>query len=152
MIAVVNLEFSLSPLLHLLILLLLFGLSLLEPSQPLINLKQGLPFPRIRIVDVLLPGDEGVLVDDIELVQRDEPPEQQTFREVSREAEHLEAVDGDELQLGLVGEEVLKHRLVLLDQLLLALRAVPELLADVAHHGGDESRDETGLSVILSRD
>merc|ERR1719361_2199119 len=58
---------------HLLILLLVIvlRLGLLQPSQPVIHLEESFSFPRIRVVDILLPLEEHLLLHNIRLVQRD---------------------------------------------------------------------------------
>lgn len=74
-----------------------------------------------------------------------------TFREVEREAVGLQRVDGDHLQVSVVGEESVKHGLVLLQQRFLSfltLVRASRLAADVLHHHCHQRTHEPRVRLV----
>lgn len=64
---------------------LVFGFR--QPGEPLVDLEQRLTLARVHVGDVLLVAQEGILLDDAQLVELAEPTqqdscEQKGYREV----------------------------------------------------------------------
>jgi hypothetical protein len=109
---------------NLLVVVGLFGGGGREPGEPGVDLEQSFAFARVGVGDVFLPAEEGFFFGDFQLVQGREPAEEHswksknveievktdelsllTFRELIVEAEDLQRVDRDQLQVQVSGEE-----------------------------------------------
>lgn len=57
----------------LLLILFVFVFRFGQPGEPLVDLEQGLTLARVHVGDVLLVAQEGILLDDAQLVELAEP-------------------------------------------------------------------------------
>ena len=126
--------------------------NILKFFQKLAYLEERLPLAGVGVVDVLLPLEEGPLLEDVELVEVDEGAQEESLGEPLLVAEHLQRVHGRQLQRRAVAHVRLQHRLVPLQRRLLRLGR--GLVAAVGAGGGarlgDVAHDhlENGFKII----